>query len=104
PTIPPLTSPPPLFPTRRSSDLQAIGASFKSMKPGMTNQELSANVGAATKKRGGNGDGALVIFGKYTAFPHGSIQPQKLRGGDVRSEENTAELQSQSNLVCRLLL
>ena len=25
----------------------------------------------------------LVIFGKYTAFPHGSIQPQKLRDGDV---------------------
>src|SRR2546430_13355367 len=26
------------------------------------------------------------------------------RGGDVRSEEHTSELQSQSNLVCRLLL
>src|SRR5688572_32427735 len=25
-------------------------------------------------------------------------------GGDVRSEEHTSELQSQSNLVCRLLL
>src|SRR5256886_11417684 len=27
-----------------------------------------------------------------------------LRPGDVRSEEHTSELQSQSNLVCRLLL
>src|SRR2546430_6792002 len=27
-----------------------------------------------------------------------------LGGGDVRSEEHTSELQSQSNLVCRLLL
>jgi Xaa-Pro dipeptidase len=70
---------------QRANDitLQAIGASFKSMKEGMTNQQLSANVGAATKKLGGNGDGGLVIFGKYTAFPHGSIQPQKLREGDV---------------------
>jgi Xaa-Pro dipeptidase len=63
--------------------LQAIGASFKSMKEGMTNQQLAADVAAETKKRGGNADGALVIFGKYTAFPHGSIQPQKLHEGDV---------------------
>ena len=26
---------------------------------------------------------ALIGFGQYTAFPHGSIQPQKLREGDV---------------------
>lgn len=63
--------------------LQAIGAAFKSMKEGMTQGELSANVGVATRKLGGVGDGALVIFGKYTAFPHGSIQPQKLKDGDV---------------------
>src|SRR5579864_66701 len=25
----------------------------------------------------------MAIFGKYTAFPHGSIQPQKLREGDL---------------------
>ena len=63
--------------------LQAIGASFKTLKEGMTQQELSANVAAATRRLGGNADGALVIFGKYTAFPHGSIQPQKLKDGDV---------------------
>lgn len=70
---------------QRANDitLQAIGTSFKTMKEGMTNQELGANVAAATKKLGGNADGALVIFGKYTAFPHGSVQPQKLREGDV---------------------
>jgi Xaa-Pro dipeptidase len=70
---------------QRANDitLQAIGASFKTMKEGMTTQQLSANVGDATRRLGGNGDGALVIFGKYTAFPHGSIQPQKLRAGDV---------------------
>ena len=25
----------------------------------------------------------MAIFGKYTAFPHGSVQPQKLREGDL---------------------
>ncbi len=70
---------------QRANDitLAAIRASFKTMKAGMTNQELGANVAAATRKLGGNADGALVIFGKYTAFPHGSIQPQKLKDGDV---------------------
>jgi Xaa-Pro dipeptidase len=63
--------------------LQAIGASLSTLTEGMTQQELSANVGAATRKLGGIGDGALVIFGKYSAFPHGSIRPQQLRDGDV---------------------
>jgi Xaa-Pro dipeptidase len=63
--------------------LQAIGTTVKGLKEGMTQQEVSAAVGAATRKLGGNADGALVIFGKYTAFPHGSIQPQTLREGDV---------------------
>ena len=70
---------------QRANDitLQAIGAAFKTMKEGMTNQQLGANVAEATRKLGGNADGALVIFGKYTAFPHGSIQPQRLKEGDV---------------------
>jgi Xaa-Pro dipeptidase len=70
---------------QRANDitLQAIGASFKTMKEGMTTQQLSDAVADATRKLGGNADGALVIFGKYTAFPHGSIQPQRLHEGDV---------------------
>jgi Xaa-Pro dipeptidase len=63
--------------------LQAIGASFKAMKPGMTTHDLSAHVGEATRQLGGTADGALVIFGKYSAFPHGSVQPQQLKEGDV---------------------
>src|SRR2546430_4362133 len=34
----------------------------------------------------------------------GSVQPVHLERQPVRSEEHTSELQSQSNLVCRLLL
>jgi Xaa-Pro dipeptidase len=70
---------------QRANDitLQAIGASFKTLKEGMTQRQLAMTVGEATTRLGGVGDGALVIFGKYTAFPHGSIQPQKLREGDA---------------------
>jgi Xaa-Pro dipeptidase len=63
--------------------LEAIGASFKAMREGMTTHQLGDAVGRATTRLGGLGDGALVIFGKYTAFPHGSVQPQKLHDGDV---------------------
>ena len=52
------------------------------LREGMTNAELSANIDAGYRALGYRGD-ALVIFGKYTAFPHGSIQPQQLREGDV---------------------
>jgi Xaa-Pro dipeptidase len=70
---------------RRANEitLQAIGATFASLKEGMTNQQVSESVAATTRKLGGKADGALVIFGKYTAFPHGSVQPQQLREGDV---------------------
>ena len=70
---------------QRANDitLQAIGSTFASLKEGMTNQQVSEAVAAATRKLGGKSDGALVIFGKYTAFPHGSVQPQSLREGDV---------------------
>jgi Xaa-Pro dipeptidase len=63
--------------------LAAIGATIKSLKEGMTNAQVGALVASTTQKLGGAADGALVIFGKYTAFPHGSVQPQKLRQGDV---------------------
>ena len=70
---------------QRANDitLQAIASTFASLKEGMTNQQVSEAVAAATRKLGGKSDGALVIFGKYTAFPHGSVQPQSLREGDV---------------------
>ncbi|HVX41225.1 MAG TPA: Xaa-Pro peptidase family protein [Gemmatimonadaceae bacterium] len=71
---------------QRANDItiQAIAQSLTTLREGMTQHELSANVAAATKKLGADGvDDALVIFGKYTAFPHGSIQPQMLREGDV---------------------
>ena len=70
---------------QRANDitLKAIGTTLHGLKEGMTNQAVGVTVAAATKKLGGNTDGALVIFGKYSAFPHGSVQPQKLREGDV---------------------
>jgi len=57
-------------------------AAFQTLREGMTQGELSANIAAAYRALGVRGD-AMAIFGKYTAFPHGSIQPQQLREGDM---------------------
>src|SRR2546427_5458567 len=67
----------------------------------------------------------LLAFGAHTAFEHGQAEfldteaaraeavvaparavaiAAQLHGIRARSEEHTSELQSQSNLVCRLLL
>ncbi len=69
---------------QRANDITiaAYRAAFSTLKEGMTNGELSANVAGAYRALGVTGD-AMVIFGKYTAFPHGSIQPQQLREGDL---------------------
>src|SRR5437868_13214131 len=67
-----------LFPTRRSSDL------FTTLREGMTQAELSANISAAYERLGAQGN-AMIIFGKYTAFPHGSVAPQTLHEGDRKS-------------------
>jgi Xaa-Pro aminopeptidase len=57
-------------------------AALASLHEGMTQQELSANIAAGYKALGVEGE-AMAIFGKYTAFPHGSIQPQRLGEGDL---------------------
>jgi len=70
---------------QRANDIthQAILETMKSLKEGMTQRDISASVGNITRRLGGNGDGALVGLGKFSAFPHGSIQPQQLKEGDI---------------------
>ena len=53
----------------------------------MTQGELAGNIGAAFRQLGANG-GVSVSFGKYTAFPHGSIEPQQLKDGDFVQIDN----------------
>jgi Xaa-Pro dipeptidase len=62
--------------------IAAYKAALATLREGMTNRELSANIAAAYRALGVRG-GAMAIFGKYTAFPHGSIAPQQLREGDL---------------------
>jgi Xaa-Pro dipeptidase len=63
--------------------LAAFKAAFATMKEGMTQDELGTNVAAAYKALGVPNHRATPQFGKFTAYPHGSREPQKLREGDV---------------------
>ena len=63
--------------------LASYKAAFQTFKEGMTQGDLSANIAAAHRALGAPGGSASVSFGKFTAFPHGSIEPQKLKEGDV---------------------
>src|SRR5688572_32344822 len=81
------------FPTRRSSDL---------FKWEQEEQKASANASRIAVR---------IVAEAYTLTPRSplpSAHPDhRERGGrprQPRSEEHTSELQSQSNLVCRLLL
>jgi Xaa-Pro dipeptidase len=62
--------------------IAAYKATRESMREGMTQGEFAANCSAAFRAVGTSG-GIFVSFGKYTAFPHGSSTPQRLKEGDV---------------------
>jgi Xaa-Pro aminopeptidase len=62
--------------------IEAYKATHASMTEGMTQGEFAGNCAAAFRALGVQG-GIFVSFGKYTAFPHGSSTPQRLKEGDV---------------------
>jgi Xaa-Pro aminopeptidase len=69
---------------QRANDITiaAYRAAFATLSEGMTQRDLSANIAIAYRALGVQGE-AMAVFGKYTAYPHGSIQPQQLREGDL---------------------
>jgi Xaa-Pro dipeptidase len=70
---------------QRASDvtIAAFRASFATMRPGMTQHDLSATMMAAQERLGGSDPWALVGFGVASAYPHGTNATQHLREGDI---------------------
>ena len=70
---------------QRANDItiDAFKAAFATLTEGLTHVEFQRNIQAAFAALGAPGGGASAQFGKYTAFPHGSITPQRLQAGDV---------------------
>src|SRR5205085_9958754 len=92
----------PSFPTRRSSDLSVAGAACRKCRlaPDSRKAELARLARPDIAERGASG-------GRADASPPAVRRGPAVAGDGplaLRSEEHTSELQSQSNLVCRLLL
>ena len=62
--------------------LAAYEATYRSLKVGMTQNEVEALIEAAHRQLGFEG-GADVQIGEYSAFPHGSVAPQAIREGTI---------------------
>lgn len=69
---------------QRANDatIAAYRAALSTLHEGMTQGELSGNVAAAFRRLGFSG-GASAQFGQWSALPHGSRTPQRLKEGDV---------------------
>ena len=57
-------------------------AAFASIREGMTHRDLAGLISQGFQRMGLSG-GALVLFGKWAALPHGTTQSQELAEGDV---------------------
>ena len=62
--------------------LSVYEAAYKSLQPGMTNQQVSAMIGAGYARVGFTG-GASCEVGPNSAVPHGTLQPQVIREGEI---------------------
>lgn len=79
-----IKSPAELALLQRANDITvgAFKAAISMLKEGMTPAEFSANASQAHRKLGANGS-IDTNFGKASAYPHGSIEPQHLQKGDI---------------------
>jgi Xaa-Pro dipeptidase len=90
---------------QRANDItiEAYKAAFATLREGMTQRELSDNIAAAYRALGVQGY-AMAIFGKYTAFPHGSIAPQQLREGDMVLVDDGCAVEGYQSDVTRTIV
>ena len=88
---------------QRASDITiaAYRATFPLLRPGMTQGEMARYVAAALQRLGGEGGGALVLFGVSSAFPHGTTKPAVLKEGDVVLIDGGTEVESYASDITR---
>jgi Xaa-Pro dipeptidase len=62
--------------------ITAYEAAWRALEPGMTQRQLQHLINAAYSQLGFPG-GVSVNVGRYSALPHGSIEPQTIHNGEV---------------------
>jgi Xaa-Pro dipeptidase len=80
--------------------LAGIAAAARGLREGMAHSEFRSDLESAFEALGARG-GGLVLFGKYTASPHGTTQRQILRKGDVVLVDAGVEVEGYTGDVTR---
>jgi Xaa-Pro dipeptidase len=62
--------------------LSVYKAAYESAQPGMTNRQFSQLIDLAYARCSVTGDASCQV-GEYSALPHGSLQPQVIREGEI---------------------
>ena len=70
---------------------------------GMTPAEFNANSVEAHNKLGATGD-IFVNFGEASAYPHGSIKPQRLQKGDIVLMDGGCQVEGYSSDISRTIV
>lgn len=84
--------------------LAAYKAALSTLHEGMPAQDLRRNVFAAYTALGVSQAAVLVLFGRYTAFPHGTTLPQALHEGDVVLVDDGCSLEGYQSDVTRTVV
>src|SRR5260221_11368387 len=71
-----------------------------SLKEGMSQDDIARLVEAGFAKMNLHG-GALVLLGASAALPHGTLQPQKLKEGDVALIDGGCGVEGYASVVTR---
>ncbi len=82
---------------------RAFEAGFRTMREGMTQRELSANMSQATSRLGATGGGS-VSFGPSSGNPHGSLAERTLKAGDVVLVDGGCKVEGLSSDVTRTVV
>jgi Xaa-Pro dipeptidase len=80
--------------------LKAFEIALKSLKEGLTHNELAGKIAAAHQQLGARG-GALVLFAAYSALPHGTVTPQRLQEGDIVLVDGGCSVENYSSDITR---
>ena len=78
-----------------------VGVSM--LREGMSPADFSAITAEAHSKLGASGE-IGVNFGKASAYPHGSIEPQKLQKGDIVLMDGGCQVQGYSSDISRTVV
>lgn len=90
---------------QKASDvtIEAYKAAFATIRPGMPQAEFSGNIAAAFRKLGYSG-GAMVLVGKYSALPHGTILPQTIQEGDIVLVDGGTSVEGYASDITRTIV